>query len=628
LTNSEIHVRKFIFATFNTPKRAIKAASCLLFLCGALVAPASVATNNYYVSPTGSDSNNGLSPSTAWKTITHASNAITLGSTGTIVHVAPGTYSENVAISNAVPGTSSAPVTYISDTKWAASIQPPSASSPGIYNNAAYSIIENFDVGGSECTGIQQDNTNQTAIGNNVHNSAQGCDNSGGGGGIVDSNWAATGNSQYANFVHDIGMVNASCVNRTNGTIQGIYHEHPGGTVANNLVVNVCDTGIVLWHAASSTLIVNNTVVHNSVGIYVGSGDAPCSTTGCSGDTNTLVINNVAVDNTNYGIGEGASDGGRMGTVSYQNNLTFGNSEDYGGSGVACTKCITGKDPLFANNTGTAFGNYAVLSGSPAIGAGTSTDAPATDYAGITRTPPITEGAYQFNDPSSSGTGTPTGDPSPIAYWTLDDDRGSAAADSSGNGHIMTLANSPTWEASTNCKATGCLGFNGSNQYGTASLDLSSTKVITITFWMKWNAYANDNKLAFEFSSNFNNSTTGFIIDPDESSSGQFWVSVHGNAGYNNAAFPRPSAGVWHHYAFVLNKGAATGSQVIPYVDGKPVSYTKSAYAAENTNNFGVNQLFVMSRGGSSLFGAGSLEQIRIYPTALSPSEIAALATP
>src|ERR1700680_1956501 len=49
--------------------------------------------NNYYVSPTGSDSSAGTQAA-PWKTINHADSTLQLGAGGTIVHVSPGTYSE------------------------------------------------------------------------------------------------------------------------------------------------------------------------------------------------------------------------------------------------------------------------------------------------------------------------------------------------------------------------------------------------------------------------------------------------------------------------------------------------------------------------------------------------------
>ena len=81
----------------------------LLALCCALAA-SSVAQNQYFVSTTGSDSNDG-SQARPWKTINHADAVLTVGSPGqctatsgwisaagigACVHVAAGTYSGNI----------------------------------------------------------------------------------------------------------------------------------------------------------------------------------------------------------------------------------------------------------------------------------------------------------------------------------------------------------------------------------------------------------------------------------------------------------------------------------------------------------------------------------------------------
>ncbi|HTZ70222.1 MAG TPA: hypothetical protein VMB71_06180 [Acetobacteraceae bacterium] len=52
-------------------------------------------STNFYVSPTGNDQSSGTTPTTAWKTLQHANNALPSGgkAAGACVNVAPGTYS-------------------------------------------------------------------------------------------------------------------------------------------------------------------------------------------------------------------------------------------------------------------------------------------------------------------------------------------------------------------------------------------------------------------------------------------------------------------------------------------------------------------------------------------------------
>src|SRR5207302_5625939 len=71
---------------------------------------------DFYVSPTGSDSNNGTAKR-PWKTISHAAASV---KPGTTVHVAPGEYRENVTSS--ASGNSSDRIRFISDRQWGARI--------------------------------------------------------------------------------------------------------------------------------------------------------------------------------------------------------------------------------------------------------------------------------------------------------------------------------------------------------------------------------------------------------------------------------------------------------------------------------------------------------------------------
>ncbi|HWR52618.1 MAG TPA: glycosyl hydrolase family 18 protein [Bryobacteraceae bacterium] len=232
---------------------------------------------------------------------------------------------------------------------------------------------------------------------------------------------------------------------------------------------------------------------------------------------------------------------------------------------------------------------------------------------------------------NSSGTGDKalslTTQADPYTYWKFDDATGATAADSSGNRNTASLYNNPSWLTGTSCRIGACLSFNGSNQHASAAVDISGTQAVTVSFWMSWSSYANDDRLALEFTPNFNSSTVGFMVDPNSSSAGggQFEVGLQGDAGYNQVVFARPSAGTWHHYAFVFNKAAAAANEVTPYVDGTAVPYTKTS-SADNTNGFGADRLHLMSRATSSLFGPGVLDDMRIHRRALSASEIQLLA--
>jgi PKD repeat protein len=166
------------------------------------------------------------------------------------------------------------------------------------------------------------------------------------------------------------------------------------------------------------------------------------------------------------------------------------------------------------------------------------------------------------------------------------------------------------------------IGFNGTSDSGAIPLNLSGTSQLTVEFWLKWSSYADNDSLAMEFTPNFNENSGGFLVDPNASQfGGTFGVAI-GTSGTRNAIyFPRPSAGVWHHYAFVLNSAAPASSEITPYVDGVPVSDQQEG-AETAQGPFANSTLYLMSRDGSSLFGAGALQYLAIYDQPLSAATI------
>ena len=131
--------------------------------------------NNYYVSPSGSDSNPGTQAS-PWKTIQHADSALTLGpsgtctaatgwlsvpNTGACVHVKAGTYNNANGIIITRDGGATTRIVYISDDgKWAAKI----IAGPGGVNTTTFDIHGDYtDVDGFDVT-LQGGNGNGIAI--------------------------------------------------------------------------------------------------------------------------------------------------------------------------------------------------------------------------------------------------------------------------------------------------------------------------------------------------------------------------------------------------------------------------------------------------------------------------------
>ena len=212
-----------------------------------------------------------------------------------------------------------------------------------------------------------------------------------------------------------------------------------------------------------------------------------------------------------------------------------------------------------------------------------------------------------------------------LHYYRLGEASGPTINDSAGssNGTITGAAFSEP--GAIQGDSNTAIAFNGISNFGAIPLSLSGIKQLTVELWLKWSKYANNDALAMEFTPNFNSNPGGFLVDPNAPQyGGTFGVAIGQTSTMRNSTFfARPSAGVWHHYVFVLDSTQPGATQVIPYVDGQPVSYQK-ANTGTTAGAFANSTLYLMSRGGTTLFGAGTLDELAIYNADLSATTVAA----
>ena len=220
----------------------------------------------------------------------------------------------------------------------------------------------------------------------------------------------------------------------------------------------------------------------------------------------------------------------------------------------------------------------------------------------------------------STGLTVATTLPGLVGWWKFDDGSGTTATDSSGNGYTATLFNGISWVPG---RIGDAISANGTNQYAsTPAIDLSATNAVTVTMWVNrtYNTTAGDALL--EDSPNFNSSTTGFGLFPDDPTCKGILAGVHGNVGYSLNCYAQPSSGVWHHLAVVYDKSQTSGNVVKFYIDAVLQTPTQNYLTSTNTNNFGANQIYLFSRGGTQEFSAGMMDDLQLYDRALAASEI------
>jgi uncharacterized phage protein (TIGR02218 family) len=335
-------------------------------------------TPTLFVSASGSDSNSGTSAGAPFKTITHAAAVAVAGD---VISVAPGTYSGSFQTTKS--GSSGARLVYVSATRWGAKIVPPAASArdSAWFNTGQYVTIDGFDIDGSTDPasgtkwrfGIESEGEGTIVQNCHVHHIALTvpATSSGGGGILLDSYNGGQNMQALSNFVHHVGPVGGG------NWFHGIYST-ASGAIKNNIVGRVVGAGIHLWHDARNVVIACNTSFNNKYGIVYGGGDfrnlpPPCD--------HITVANNIFDGNSAGGVSEEGTVGANCIVT---NNLCYNSGANYSMRVTTPANQISG-NPLFVNYQPEANGDYHLLAGSPAIGAGLATYAPATDYEGTTR---------------------------------------------------------------------------------------------------------------------------------------------------------------------------------------------------------------------------------------------------
>jgi concanavalin A-like lectin/glucanase superfamily protein len=170
--------------------------------------------------------------------------------------------------------------------------------------------------------------------------------------------------------------------------------------------------------------------------------------------------------------------------------------------------------------------------------------------------------------------------------------------------------------------------FNGVDQFGSSAspIDLSAYSQISISLWLWWDSFANDDDVAMDFGDS-GGGPAGFVIDPNDSGSA-VWAAYSFDAGVTNlekANCARPSPAAWHHIVVNIDRTLGAASAVTKiYFDGIDQGATNGG--GDSSGNFGSAVLYLMSVEGTSLFGAGCQAEPAIYGGMnLSPTDVSNL---
>jgi hypothetical protein len=190
---------------------------------------------------------------------------------------------------------------------------------------------------------------------------------------------------------------------------------------------------------------------------------------------------------------------------------------------------------------------------------------------------------------------------------------GNTWRDLSGRGNNGTLTNGPTFNSSNG----GSIVFDGSNDYAVISNSQSlnmGSKSFTGELWVSIPTFSGNERMLFEYNI--------------WSAIGTYQITTVGNTVRVN--FPTAfSAGkaldysysgltsnIWVHIVGQLDN---INDKLNLYINGTLV---KEVLAVTQEIGNATNSLYIMSRGGTSLFLPSKLSILRIYNRALNPQEI------
>lgn len=209
-----------------------------------------------------------------------------------------------------------------------------------------------------------------------------------------------------------------------------------------------------------------------------------------------------------------------------------------------------------------------------------------------------------------------------VLWWKFTDGSGTTVTATVGpNG---TLAGGATWV--TGKSGSGyAVQFDGTDDalYSASNVTYGAS-TITITAWVYWDSFANDGDFLFESTASADANDNTFFVMPNgnRGTSDGYLLTMLTGTNYYAPYWTRFTAATWTHIAIVLDNTSLTGVVKV-YYDGALQTAAGTYLNVKNsTANFVAGVLNVFSRNNTSGFGAGRIDDLRIYARELNATEV------
>jgi hypothetical protein len=210
----------------------------------------------------------------------------------------------------------------------------------------------------------------------------------------------------------------------------------------------------------------------------------------------------------------------------------------------------------------------------------------------------------------------------PVAYWRLGETSGTTAVDEKGlyNG---TYVNSPTLGVAGAIAANSAAQFNGTTQRITVAdaAALRPTGAITVEAWIRFSVAQNNRGIVAKYSTGTSERAWALYVANDSvGRKVSFTIQTSGGT-FNTSAVASSTDDLndnaWHHVVCVFSPSATLRLYIDGVANPQASSIPASIFSSTAT-------LEIAAYNQASNFFEGVIDEVAIYPTALSAERIAA----